>query len=154
MILIFTIVFLMFSVRYLVKGQSFYDSLKELSTLGLKYEQETNQDFKKDLSIEILCKAILPLICAITVIISKIVYLGNVYYLDIYKWPTLVMILWIFMGLIVGFAKKKKRVTEEDFRAAQYEIDTMPKRKFKDVIYSIVSIVYFGYILWILMGGN
>lgn len=154
MILIFTIVFLMLSVRYIAKGQPFYDSLKEFQTADLKARQETNEYIQKELATEALGKIAGPLLWALTVIITELIYLTNAYDLDIYKWPTLAMIAWLLMGLIIGMTNKKKYVTEEDFRAAQYEIDTMPKRKIKNIIYAIISITYFCYILWILMGGN
>lgn len=95
MIIVLTVMFIMLAIRYFIKGQMFFGTIKEIEQM--QKDKKTGKVIKEsDLGI----KTIGILLWMISRYITQIVYLIYTYQIDYYKFPTLTILFLMFMPLL------------------------------------------------------
>jgi hypothetical protein len=150
--LFWTVVFITMSLLYLVRGKSFYSSIIKSGELTLEKSQENiSESRKKELDQEILLTGLPLLLVNLPLAIAKLVYFFKAVNVDIYKYPTLIMIAIVVIGFVIGFSNNKNNndlSTEE--KRFNYKSKLYQKRTGWGVVNSLISLSYFGYMFYVL----
>jgi len=94
---------------------------------------------------------ILPVILlGIFMAISEFIYYICAINIDIYKYPSICMILFVVLSVLLKWKPKQTvdKIGVEEYRKNIYKIQ---KHSFKGVIYQLMYLSYFSYMFWILV---
>jgi hypothetical protein len=84
--LFMTVIFILMAIKYFVRGQMFYDTLAKIGQMNKDKEAG-----KRVTNADILGELALPLMCAMVMLITHVIYLVYAYDYDPLKWPTIAM---------------------------------------------------------------
>lgn len=150
--LFWTVVFITMSLLYLVRGKSFYSSIVKGGELLLEKSQDgTSESRKKELEKEMLSASLPLLLVDLPLAIAKLIYFFKAVNIDVYKYPTLIMIAIIVIGFVTSFSNNKNNndlSTEE--KRFKYKSKLYQKRTGWGVINSLINLGYFGYMFYVL----
>ncbi|MGG3987293.1 hypothetical protein [Bacillus smithii] len=137
MFIFFTIILLMISLYSLVKGNMFNKTLLEIE----EYEKQKEDDIDKSKSTEILIKSIWLVVFAIGYFITYLTYLINALKVDIYTYPTFIMLMLFLTSFVINLIKNKQPNNERKMRRLKKE------RTLKRTIINSIEATYFLYML-------
>lgn len=138
--IIFTLIFLLFALRYLCKGRLLNDWLREISEVAFKLkEAEEEEKYKAGV------KAFTIYVFACASTITKLVYLAYAYDIDAYKLPTLIMILLHILTIFQAFLNREKE-SRNKLIVLAYQ-----KRSARGIFGNLISAAYYSYILYLLV---
>lgn len=137
MFIFFTILLLMISLYALVKGNMFNKTLLEIE----EYEKLKKDDIDKSKSAEILIKSIWLVVFAIGYFITYLTYLINALKVDIYTYPTFIMLMLFLTSFVINLIKNKQPNSERKMRRLKKE------RTLKRTIINSIEATYFLYML-------
>lgn len=146
----FTIVFFIMSARYIIKGRLFHTSLIRLGELNLIKSQSNMTKFQEKVLKNKILELIIPqLLIFIPLIIANIIYLVQALNIDIYKYPTISMII---LFVIQTFSNKNENndLSSEEKRLI-YKSKIYQKRTTYNTIRALINLNYYGYMFYILV---
>lgn len=144
-----TMIFILMSVRYLLRGNAFQDTLKLLAQAGI----DQSKGKAVDLS-ELKSKTLVMIGVGLLTFTAKIIYLFFAYDIDPLKYPTLLMFVLYFGTIVTSKPDSGKPITEEAIAKAEYKLMHLPRWSTSIVIHVILWLAYLLYISYILIGGN
>ena len=152
--LILTIIFILMSIHWLITGRAFFNTHKEM--IQYKIDEFDGKHVDEDKNT---VNALIIIGFSVVMVILNLLYFTWAYPVDILKYPTLLMILWMFLPtfweIIKGKLKKSKEETQEQQRAKLVlALQNIKKHSVSGKVMGLVRLSYFSYILWILLGGN
>ena len=144
---VLTIIFLTMSLVTLLKGRMFNGLYAEIVEENIKMNTIKDHKFNTGL----LGKVLLFVLYGLGLLVVQLIYLSNALDYDIYKYPTLVMLFLLILGIIKPLATTKKNTVydEETIRKERAKIDK--KRTPVGVLRNILSLAYYSYILYLLV---
>ena len=149
--LIFTILLIFVELYELIMGSPYYKIRKELAQVRIDLVD------KKPIDSVVGVKILLTLLWAILVYVVYFVYLAYAYPIDILKYPTLILIIYTIGTFFYSIIKSNtgySKDTEVQRAEMVMEMQKIKKRTLWRATQNIVWIGYFGYMLWILVGGT
>lgn len=150
--LFWTVIFITYTLAVLVNGNLFYNDMQKAGELFLQNAITEDKTEKERLGKEII-KAIWKMFLIFPLIIVMIVYLFKAIQIDIYKYPSIIM---LFYSLFTTFVFNNKKIvkhdlsTEEDRNEYRIYLKNIKKYTLKGFITEIVYLIYFVYMFWIL----
>jgi len=149
-----TIILLLLSIYFLITGVPFTDIEKE----AIQYKID-KLDGKTPDETGVVLGGLLMLVFGTTMAIVNLVYLSYAYVLDILKYPTVTMVLLMFIpGFYVAIkaklSKPKDQSPEQQRAALVIQLQSAKKYTAKGILLGIARVTYFSYMLWIILGGN
>lgn len=148
-----SLLFIFIYLSLLIKGQNslLNKLIFQLDEFSLKKETNANS-ISEDESIKMGTKIIFTLILGITLFICFIVFFIKALKIDIYLYPTLIMIALFFINLLSAKSSKKYDLTTEDGRyEKKKDMEKLKHRSLKGVIIQLFYLGYFSYIFYILV---
>lgn len=152
--LITTIILLLLSLYFLITGRAFMGWAKDITQYAID-----ELDGKLVDKADIILKCLMVFGFAVVMLVVNLVYLSFAYPIDILKFPTLLMALWLFLppffGFVKGKLKPKPQKTPEQARAKLVlELQNIKRYTVQGILSGVLRVTYFGYMLWIILGGN
>lgn len=148
-----TIVFIIYYLASLIRGNLYYDSIKKSGELVLK-QATTDSRLEKEKIAKDIVKSSWDILLSLLLIIIMYIYLFNAINVDVYKYPSIVMLFYSLLTVFVFRDRKKSRqdLTTEDGRYEyRKELDNLKRYSFKDFIKQLIFLIYFGYMFYILV---
>jgi hypothetical protein len=149
--LFWTIVFFTFSIIKLIKGNVFYETSVAMAEAEVKKANpELSKADKDNIDKEILKNggAIFS-IGVLIMAIAEIIYYLKAVNLDIYKYPTIGMILLVILIVVKGAIKKKPDLSSE-LKQKEYLAKVYAnKRTLFGTFNTLANLVYFGYMFYV-----
>jgi hypothetical protein len=150
-----TIVFITYYAALLVRGNLYYNVIKVAGELTLKQAITVDKKEKETIGKE-LAKAGWKMLLAIPLIIAECIYLFSAINVDIYKYPSILMLFYMLFSVFVlnrNSTNKSKYDLKTEQGQVNYQIflDDMKRYTFKGAITSLIYLGYFGYMFYLLM---
>lgn len=142
----FTIVFLIFYITLLAKGNIFLKLHSIFAEEEVRKQKEGSDNYKP--SEDMIGATIIMLIVGLPLILGQFIYLCNAIKYDTYTYPTLILLTYTVVNFIVTSIKNKKKVdlSTED-KVEKYRAKYNKKRTVKGTLFQITYTVYFLYML-------
>lgn len=144
---VLTIIFLTLSLATLLKGRLF----NGLYTQIIEEDIKMNTDEKYKLDGGFLVKILLFILYGIVLFIVQLIYLSNALDYDVYKYPTLAMLLLVVFTFIKPLLTSKKKKVYDEATINKEREKTTIKYTFKGIVRSLINIAYYSYILYLLV---
>ena len=148
-----TVVFIIFYLASLTKGNLFYNLTKRVGELVLKQaEAETKKE--KDEIVKEIIKSLWKIYLTIPLAIIEYIYLFKAINIDPYKYPSIVMLFYSLLTMFVLNRNKKNKTdltTQEGRIVYKNELEKLKRYTFKGIIKQLVFLVYFGYMFYCLV---
>lgn len=145
--LFFALWFIFTDVYGLIKGKLFYNVWFESANAELKKARGEIKEIPKETN----SKVAFVVFYMIIYIIIEYIFIYKSLKVDPHLYPTLAIIVFIFLGFIINSIKKGKDLTTEEGRA-KYLIRATRRYTITGFMSKIIFITYFGYMFGVLMG--
>jgi hypothetical protein len=145
----------MFYFSILVKGNSLGNIAYESGMIKIKKAKGEVVDREYEKSIN--TQSIVWVLLAFTILIAQFVCMVNAIKIDIYKFPTLAIVVVSIVNFVIPNKNKKIDVlskdlsTEEKRTAYQLELEKQKKKTLRGFIIQASYLSYFSYLLYILI---
>lgn len=147
MMLFFTIVFITWFFASLIKGNLYYNLTKES---GLEEIKRNENSIEKIGDAQTKMLALVFLII-LPMFITEVIYLINAFNIDTLKYPTMFMIVWFILNLVIGKKNSNDLKTSEGREKYKEKLYTMKKRTFKGTMSQLIYLSYFGYMFYMIV---
>ncbi|MGZ9868248.1 hypothetical protein ACU3L3_07475 [Priestia endophytica] len=142
----FTILFLVFSIVALIKGDIFQSVKITMGEDEIKRQQLGTDNYVPDKKM--IGSLLTIFLVMLPFAIAKMIYLCVALSYDPFTYPTLALLVYLITSLIIGFTKKKTKIDlSTDKKIEDYRKSLNKKRTVKGVLISIVYIVHLAYML-------
>lgn len=148
-----TVVFITYYLMCLTRGNLYYNVFQKIGELTIKQASVESKKEKDVIATEML-KSAWILFLGIPLIIAMYVYFFKAMLVDIYKYPTIIM---LFYALLTTFVLNKKKKTKEDLTTeegrirAKIELENTKRFTFKGTVTQLIYLGYFGYMFYLLV---
>ncbi|MFS0855280.1 hypothetical protein [Paenibacillus taichungensis] len=150
MMILLSILFFVINLSTIFKGSLFSETSRILKLLEI--EQIQNNETLEKRNMDYLKAGCLPLIGALVYIIVEITFLINAFNYDNAKYPTLFIVMFLLLSLVVGFSKKNiNKMNEEELVATKFKILSSKKVSLKSIIRGLVWTTYYGYMIYVIV---
>jgi len=150
-LLFWTVIFFLISLTLLIKGNIFYNSSIRIGEIAIQNYQDIKDGkiANKELVSETI-KLIFPMLIFAILALCEFIYFINAISVDIYKYPSISIILLFVLSMILKYkpAKKIEDIGIDEYRKNIYKTK---KRSLSSFIYSLIYMTYFSYMFWILV---
>lgn len=144
-----TIVFFAINFYGMIKGSIFYSTYQKLELISIREAQGEDKD---KISLEFAKKGCLPILILFMLAVIEIIYLINAIGYDIYKYPSILIILYLIISFITGKKKKSyKSMSDNELFEAKENMQKEHKQTPKSFLKNFVWVVYFGYMFYCLV---
>lgn len=144
--LFFALLFIFTSVYGLIKGKLFYNEILDSVKADIKKASGEITEVPKEIAV----KLIVIMLYLSFYGIAQWVFIIKSLTIDPYLYPTLGVILFIFLNFVINISKKNKDLTTEEGRA-KYLVKQSRRYTFSGFINKLVYITYFGYMFAVLL---
>ena len=149
-----TVVFITYYLASLVRGNLFHNALVKVGELTIEQAKDKidGKRENKEIGKEMLT-ASWPIFLGIPLLITLYAYLFKAISLDIYQYPTLIMLFYILFTSFVLRTKKTKDdlTTNEGIVRAKIALEKLKRYTFKRSLVNLVYLSYFGYMFYVLV---
>lgn len=147
-----TVVFITYYLAALTRGNLYYGVFQKVGELTLKQAIAETKKEKDEIAMEML-KSSWTLFLGIPIMIIMYIYLFNAMNVDVYKYPTIIM---LFYAILITFVFRKKQNkndlnTEEGRMRYKIELEKTKRYTFRGFISQIGFLTYFGYMFYLLV---
>jgi len=136
----------------LLKPNGFTGFISKTGEFQIKLANAKTEIEKKNI-LEEQTKQYLPYLLIIPFIFAEYIYLINAIKIDIYKFPSIAMLFYIIIGMVLSSRNKNKvdfdLTTEEG--QTQFRKQIYRGRTFKGYLFNLIYLGYFGYMFWLLV---
>jgi hypothetical protein len=146
MMLFLALLFIFSSTYTLIKGKLFYDVILESVNADIKKARGEIKEISKETAGKLLFVGLYLMVYSLVQIIFLIKSLN----LDPYIFPTLSIIIFIFLNYVFSLTRKSKDLTTEEGRA-KYLVKHSRRYTFYGTIHKLIFIAYFGYMFGVLI---
>jgi hypothetical protein len=150
--LFWTIVFITYYLFLIFKKDGFTSFISKTGEFQIKLANAKTEIEKKNI-FEEQAKQCLPYLLIIPFIFAEYIYLINAIKIDIYKFPSIIMLFYIIITMVLSNRNKNKvdfdLTTEEG--QTQFRKQIYKGRTFKGYLFNIIYLGYFAYMFWILV---
>jgi hypothetical protein len=144
--LFFALLFIFTSAYGLIKGKLFYKEILESVKADIKKASGEINEVPKEVAV----KLIMIMLYFSFYGIAQWIFIIKSLTIDPYLYPTLGVILFIFLSFLFNATKKSKDLTTEEGRA-RYLVSQSRKYTFSGMLNKLVYITYFGYMFAVLL---
>ncbi|WP_431785918.1 hypothetical protein [Paenibacillus lactis] len=147
--LFWTIFFLTISLYGVFKGPIFSETGKKLKQLNIRKAEGESAD---DIIEEYIKAGCLPIIAALGLMVSQIIYLVNAFSYDTYKYPTVLVISFFIVNFIANSMKKDVSKMNKLELAIEKEKASRAKNvTIGSICRGLIWSAYFGYMFYVLV---
>jgi hypothetical protein len=144
--LFFSLLFIFTSVYGLIKGRLFHNVFLESANANIKKARGEIKDIPK----EIQGKELIVVAYLSFYTIAQFIFIINSLTIDPYLYPTLGIIIFIFLNFVINSGKKSKDLTTEEGRA-KYLVSQSKRYTFYGFVHKVINITYFSYVFAVLL---
>ncbi|MNH66465.1 hypothetical protein D3C73_184960 [compost metagenome] len=147
--LFWTILFFTISLYGVFKGPLFSETGKKLKQLNIRKAEGESAD---DLIDDYIKTGCLPIIVALGLTVSQIIYLVNAFSYDIYKYPTVLVISFFIVNFIANSMKKDvSKMNKLELAIEKEKASRVKNVTTGSVCRGLVWSTYFGYMFYVLV---
>lgn len=144
-----TVVFFAINFYGMIKGSIFYSAYRNLELISIR---EAQGEDKQKINLEFAKKGCFPIFILFMLAAIEIIYLINAIGYDIYKYPSILIILYLIISFITGKKKKSyKSMSDNELLEAKENLQKENKQTLKSFLKNFVWVVYFGYMFYCLV---
>lgn len=146
MMLFLALLFIFTSTYGLIKGKLFYDIILDSVNADIKKARGEIKEIPKETAGKLLVVGLYMLFYAL----FQIIFIINSLNRDPYIFPTLGILIFIFLNYVFSLTRKGKDLTTEEGRA-KYLVKNAKRYTFYGTIHKLIFIAYFGYMFGVLL---
>lgn len=148
MLLIMCVIFLMYNVRYLFKGQLFFETILAVLLQGVinKENELTGKNVDKGKAVISATILILIFLFSATMLMIEIVTFIYLLDMDTLKWPTIMCII-LTLRQIVRISLSNKQPTQEEVWSEKRKLLESSPRTFCGLVSAAIHCVYYSYMI-------
>ncbi|MGG1652270.1 hypothetical protein ABHN03_03985 [Paenibacillus sp. NRS-1775] len=144
-----TIIFFAINFYGMIKGSIFYSTYQKLELISIREAQGEDKD---KINLEFAKKGCLPLLIVFSLAVIEIIYLVNAINYDIYKYPSIFIIVYLIASFVLNKKKNNyKNMNEEELSKAKDSILKGDKFSLKRFFKNFLWVAYFGYMFYCLV---
>lgn len=148
MLLIMCVIFLMYNVRYLIKGGLFFKTTSAVLLQGVinKENELAGKHIDKEKTVISGIVLILLLLFFITMMVIEIITFIHLLDIDSYKWPTILCILMTLRQVVV-INLSKRTPSKGELEVEKLKLIQMKPRSNYGIISATIHCVYYSYMI-------